>query len=224
MTPNQHTIEDKTLQVFRKKKVLRIGQLARLLERSIPTARRRLKEWKTYTSYNHNGKYYVLPDVPKFDANGLWQYDSIRFSQHGTLKETVIHLVKNSDRGLFAQEIGRLVGLAPHSFLSHFRGASGLQRERFNGRWIYFSSEETILNVQKRERERWAQTQSTSLLTDAEAVQLLVERIRHPHLSLDDLSQALHTKGMAISSESIRRFLGQHGLLKKTTDTLSFDT
>ena len=61
-------------------------------------------------------------------------------------------------------------------------------------------------------------------LTDAEAVQLLVERIRHPHLSLDDLSQALHTKGMAISSESIRRFLGQHGLLKKTTDTLSFDT
>ena len=82
MIPSQDKIDCKTLQFFRKKKVMKIDQLALFLERSVPTARRRLKEWKTCTSYNHNGKYYVLPDVPKFDANGLWQYDSIRFSQN----------------------------------------------------------------------------------------------------------------------------------------------
>lgn len=224
MIPTQNKIDGKALQFFRKKKVMRIDQLALLLERSIPTARRRLKEWKTYTSYNHNGKYYVLPDVAKFDTNGLWQYGSIRFSKYGTLKETVIHLVKNSDRGLFAQEIGHLVGLAPHSFLSHFRDASGLQRERLKGRWIYFSSEEEIGSVQKRKRERWTKNQSTSFPPDAEAVQLLVERIQHPHLSLDDLSKTLRTRGISISAESIRCFLEHHGLLKKTADTLSFDS
>ncbi len=222
MSP-KNNIDDAVLQIFRKKKVMKIDQLALILERSIPTARRRLKQWKTHTSYNHNGQYYVLPDVAQFDANGLWRYESIRFSKFGNLKETVIHLVQHSHMGLSAQEIGHLVGLSPHSFLSHFREASGLHRETFQGRLFYFSAEKKILNAQKDHRESWGEKQSTVFPTDAEAVQLLVEKINHPHLSAADLRKRLLQKGISISCESIHLFFEHHGLQKKTAATSSSD-
>jgi hypothetical protein len=50
------------------------------IQRSIYTARRRLKEGEALTSYNQNGRDYALPDVPAFDANGLWQRRGVYFS------------------------------------------------------------------------------------------------------------------------------------------------
>lgn len=209
--------EKRVLQIFRRRKVMQLDQLVELLDCSVPTVRRRLTEWKTYTSYNHNGRYYVLPDVVRFDANGLWQHGGIRFSQYGTLKETVIHLVTQSESGLSAQEIGHLLGLPPHSFLSHFREVAGLRREKVGGRLVYFASEAPLRREQREQRERLEQ--AASLPTDAEAVLLLVERIKHPDLGLQELSRRLRKQGMVLSPASIRRFLEQHDLLKKTLDS-----
>ena len=61
---------NKALKTLRARKVLTIEELATLLQRSLPTARRRLKAWNTLTSYNKNGRYYALPDVPRFDSHG----------------------------------------------------------------------------------------------------------------------------------------------------------
>jgi len=97
---------NKTLKTFRRRKVLTVSDLALLMQCSLITVRRKLKQWNTYTSYNQNGRYYVLPDVPPFDSNGLWRYRDICFSQYGNLTQTVIHLVKNSPAGFAASEIG----------------------------------------------------------------------------------------------------------------------
>lgn len=211
--------EKRALQWFRRHQVMQLDQLVELLGCSVPTVRRRLKEWKTYTSYNHNGRYYVLPDAARFDAYGLWQHGSIRFSQHGTLKETVIHLVTQSEGGLSAQEIGRLLGLSPHSFLSHFREVAGLQREKVQGRLVYFAADEPLRREQRKQRERLDQAALAALPTEAEAVPLLVERIKHPDLGLPELSRRLRKQGISLSPESIRRFFAQHGLQKKTPDS-----
>jgi len=108
----------KALGTFRAQKVATINQLADRLQCSVPTARRRLKQWKTHTSYNKNGRYYVLPDVVRFDADGLWRYRGIGFSRYGNLKQTVVGLVRGSPSGLRAGELGKLLGLEPRSFLS----------------------------------------------------------------------------------------------------------
>ena len=44
--------------------VFTVDQLVSLLRCSKPTARLRLKQWKTHTSYNQNGRYYAMPTVP----------------------------------------------------------------------------------------------------------------------------------------------------------------
>jgi hypothetical protein len=220
MPPRDLEKDSLALRKFKRKKVLLVEELAELLASSTATARRRLKQWHTYTSYNHNGRYYVLHGVAKFDPNGLWRYRTIFFSQHGNLKNTVIHLVQSSPAGLTGTEIGELVEIAPRSFLSHFRNELQLQRETIEGRFVYFSSDRAarIKQMQKRQEEA-ARAALIRFPTDAEAVDILVERIKHPHLSIEDFSIRLRRKGHRFSVEELRNFLGHRGLLKKTQDT-----
>ena len=206
----------KVLKIFQKKKVLMIEELSGLLDSSLITARRRLKQWNAYTSYNQNGRYYVLPDIAKFDAHGLWKHQDILFSQHGNLKQTVVALVKNSPAGLTGSQIGELVSLEPRSFLSHFRNESQLRREVIEGRFVYFASDKATSIEQKKVRQTPTNQADVRAPTDAEAVVLLVERIKHPDLPIEDLAKKLHEAGYLFSDEAIRRFLESHGLLKKT--------
>ena len=71
MADAQDRTVKKTSKAWRTRKIITIDELANLLGTSLPTARRRLKAWNALTSYNKNGRYYVLPDVPQFDAHGL---------------------------------------------------------------------------------------------------------------------------------------------------------
>lgn len=204
------------IKVFKKKKVLMIEELSGLLGSSLITARRRLKQWKAYTSYNQNGRYYVLPDSAKFDAHGLWQHQHILFSKHGNLKKTVIALIKHSPAGLTGSQIGELVSLGPRSFLSHFRTESQLKRVMIEGRFVYFSADKATCIQQKKNRQEQTIQAEMRVPTDAEAVVILVERIKHPGLCIEDLSKKLSKIGYQFSAEAIRHFLESHGLLKKT--------
>ena len=64
-------------------KVFTLDKLMSSLSCSTPTARLKLKQWKAYTSYNKNSRYYAMPTVPRFNENALWHYENISFSKHG---------------------------------------------------------------------------------------------------------------------------------------------
>ncbi len=55
---------EKARKAFRRKRILTLEEVAEVIDGSIHTARRRLKEWSALNSYNQNGRYYALPDVP----------------------------------------------------------------------------------------------------------------------------------------------------------------
>ena len=132
--------ENKAINLFKKRKTMTVIELSKLMECSVPTIRKRLTKWRVYTSYNRNGRYYVMLKIPKFDKKGLWNYTGIRFFRFGTLKQTVIQLVKTSENGLSASKIGSLVGLDPRSFMIQFRNIPQIRREKIEGKYIYFLS------------------------------------------------------------------------------------
>jgi len=101
---------------FKRQKVVTIVQLSNWLSCSIVTARRRLKAWHAYTSYNHNGRYYTLPEIAQFDDIGLWWHQGAFFSKHGNLKQTLVYLVAHSEQGLSSTELGEILGLAATLF------------------------------------------------------------------------------------------------------------
>ena len=68
---NKISNDNKILKIILKRKIITIDTLSSLLNSSIKTARHRLKLWKARTSYNENERFYPLPNIPEFDANGL---------------------------------------------------------------------------------------------------------------------------------------------------------
>jgi len=208
---------------FKKEKVVTVVLLATWLSCSIVTARRRLKAWNAYTSYNRNGRYYTLPEIAEFDDNGLWRYRGIFFSKHGNLKQTLVHLVTVSAQGLSGAELGELLGLQPRSFLSHFRDHPALYRKHVMGRWIWFAADPGIREKQTRGRLAGVGPKEPRMPSDLEAVMILVDLIRHPNSGLEQIARRIKPEGFDVDVAAIRRLLAHHDLLKKTLDSPSSD-
>lgn len=199
-------------------KVFNIGELASVLTCSIPNARLKLKQWRTYTSYNQNGKYYTLPEIPEFNHHGLWRYKNVAFSKHGNLKKTIIHLVSVSPAGLSGRQLGELLGLSPQSFLHHFRECPGIHREKHDGVFVYFSDKDEVHESQVRQRSSLIRRSAIVTISDPEAVMILVAIIRHHDIAAEDILTLPEIKKSKMKSVNIRGFMEYHGLLKKMPD------
>src|SRR4030042_5559512 len=94
---------------FRHRLIARLDELERTLDSSGRTVFRVLGKMGYLSSYSHAGKYYTLARIPSFDADGLWAHSGVLFSSHGTLRNTVVYLVKNAPAGHTHAELqGRL--------------------------------------------------------------------------------------------------------------------
>ena len=206
---------ERARKAFGRRKIMTLGEVAEFIHGSIHTARRRLKQWHAANSYNHNGRYYTLPDVPEFDGNGLWRWRGVFFSQYGNLKQTVMALVQRSAAGLDAGELRSLVGLDPRSFLSAFATDPRLRREKVHGRFVYYGADPAVY-IAQRER-RGALREVDREATPSEAIAILVEKIKHPALSDEALSRQLRKQKVLIEAETIHAFFVRHGLTVKKT-------
>jgi len=199
-------------------KVFTLDRLVSSLGCSVPSARVKLKQWRAYTSYNQNGRYYSLPRVPRFDENGLWFYKDVFFCRYGNLRDTVVHLIQHSPGGLTGNEIGKLIRLSPQSFLHHFREAGGIRREKREGVYAYFSADPVRYEDQIRQRSE-VLSGTAEPLTEVEAVVVLSGLIRHHGISEEEIMALPEVKARKISPWMIRDFLRRHDLLKKTPVT-----
>jgi len=200
---------------MRIRKVVTLAELALHLNCSRRTVQRRLADWQAMSSYNRNGSYYTLPDIPKFDAHGLWRYRGVFFSRFGSLPETFVQLVAQSSAGLTASEAGELLGLRPSSFLWSLREHQALRREKHLGRYVYLSS--APVRYQEQRQQRRLMRGTARLPTDSEAVAILIEKVKHPSLSDEELSRRLEKQKVFVESEIIHDFFVRHNLAVKKT-------
>jgi len=214
MRPRKTEHERQTLSAFKLRKVLAITQLCALLRLSVPTVRRRLKEWRALSSYNASGRYYTLPSIPAFDKKGLWRYHGAFFSKHGTLKNTVIHLVRIGQRGLSNAELEGILGLNPNSSLPQCKELRGLRKEKHKRQVLYFSADEEVYRRQRRTRFPPEPT-APKLPPDALGVIILVELVKNPRSTTQQLSAMIRSRGYRIEEALIESLLEHHGLSKK---------
>jgi len=205
--------EETALSAFRERKILTIDELSTLLHCSTITSRRRLKQWRALTSYNQNNRYYTLPSIPVFNKFGLWHYRGVFFSKHGTCKQTVVHFVHVSEKGLSNAELAEILGENPNSLLAHFKEIPGLVKERHGRDIVYFSSDEEVYKRQKRNRFP-PEPSAAKLPPDAQAIIILVEVIHHPDMSIDELAARLLEKGHEVEAGSIAALFKQHRIKK----------
>ena len=215
MRPRETTVYEKdVIDAFKQRKILTMPELKAMLRCSIATVSRRLKEWAALSSYNKNARYYTLASIPEFNKKGLWKHKGVFFSKHGTLKNTVIHLVQISSRGLSNQELQSILGTNTTSYLAQRKHLKGVKAEKHNRQVVYFSSEEEEYRRQKQNRFPPEPT-VLKLPPDAITIIVIVELVKHPSSTPEQLSEMLRREGYKVDANMIDNLLEHHGLKKK---------
>lgn len=122
------------------------------------TVLRKLKELPYRTSYSHRGKYYALAEAARYDARGLWFCGPARFSQHGTLVDTVEHFVLASEAGCSARELKAVLGVEVKEPLLKLYRDKRIIRGEMSGVYIYGSKEASRCRKQFQSRRLNAET------------------------------------------------------------------
>ena len=107
------------------------------------TVLRKLKQLSYRSSYSHGGSYYTLDKIAQFDYQGLWSYNSVRFSSHGTLISTLRHFVDESHSGYFADELRQLLGVSVKEALLRLVAKGQVSRQKVTNRYLYCSAQST---------------------------------------------------------------------------------
>jgi hypothetical protein len=203
----------------KREKIFTLNRLVSILDCSSRTAQAKLKLWKAYTSFNRNGKYYTLPEIPHFDVHGIWRFKKVAFSKHGNLKKTIVHLVTSAPAGLTGRQLGELLGLLPQSFLHHFRSCPGILREKHDAVYVYFSDDASVYERQVQQRSSLVCRPAVATISDPEAVMILVAIIRDQGISAEQILALPEIKKSKMTKPAIQGFLQDHGLVKKIPDS-----
>jgi len=192
-----------------------LDQLAEALGYALISVRRFLKQIGYFRSYTQNGKWYTLQDSPDFNSDGLWHYRGIGFSKYGSLTATIDHLVGRSPAGLSASELTQKLQHPCHAVLSQLHKAGRVERLRLSGPFRYLAAD-PHLSRQQHEQAAFAQAPSpTAVLSTQTALWVLVEYIKEPGLSFEQIATRLREqRNLAVAPESIQRFFQEHGLKK----------
>lgn len=207
--------------LLRRVKVIDLVALFRVLKtNSRMTVFRHLKNIGYLSSFSHRGGYYTLREIPEFNEQGLWFHRGIGFSRYGKLNHTVIELVEKADSGMVYKDFNELLRLNVHNTLLSLVKGGNIRREIVDNRYVYISSKARKGNKQIKNRVRLMEEARAiaKLPTDAEAILILVELIKHPDVDTKKLAATLKSKGMQIDKEVIDKFLIHHDLIKKTVD------
>ena len=125
------------------------------------TVFRKLAELKHHTSYSHGARYYTLDQIARFDDDGLWTYDSVWFSSHGTLLATLISYVNEAEAGLYATELKERLHVEVNMSLLKLFNQDRLSREKVHGLYLYCSADKTMGEQQIERREAQSAQQGT---------------------------------------------------------------
>ena len=107
------------------------------------TVFRKLRQIAYVRSYSDRGKYYALRERADFDARGLWTHRGVRFSQFGSLVNTVEQFALRADRGCAASELVAELGVEVNGPLVQLARSGRLRRERVAGVYVYGSPTKT---------------------------------------------------------------------------------
>jgi hypothetical protein len=139
------------------------------------TVFRKLKLLDYLSSYTHRGRYYALRESVRFDDAGLWSFESVWFSRHGTLVATIESFVNQALNGWFADELADALHVEVQDPLHDLVRVGRLRRIEVNGRFLYTAAD----SKQSRDQIRARQTVSAvPLVADASALQVSPEELK----------------------------------------------
>jgi hypothetical protein len=192
---------DDLAKALRRSKIATMPELKRALGTEVDvTVFRKLKQLAYRTSYSHRGSYYTLDETAHFGQAGLWSFQSVWFSRHGTLLDTAQAFVENSSAGHFAEELDHLLHVGTKEPLLRLVQHQRVAREPVGGLYLYRS-----LNPALRKRQLLARH---GLQSEAKLASGLTE----PEVVCDELKAAMVLFSRMLDEKQRRLYAGLESL------------
>jgi hypothetical protein len=215
-------------ELFQQAPVLDLEEITHAIGTSSRTVCRYLSKLRYLSSYSHAGRYYTLAHVPRFDAHGIWAHQEVRFSRHGTLRATVVVLVREAPEGRTQEELKVILGLRVHDTLRSLVREGLLARQRVEAVYLYTAPdpERTAAQLEQRRRPRAPRPEPEALgppppLDLARVVDVLLAVIHGPKDDAPTIAARLRLGGSGVTDEQVEAVFAQYGLGKKTAPSRS---
>ena len=211
---------------FKNRPVFTLSELRKAMRASRRTVFRALKHVGYLSSYSHAGKFYTLATIPSFDAHGLWFHRDISFSKHGTLRMTIVVLVKGAPAGRTHEELQAQLQLKVHNTLHDLVRDGLIGREQIDDVYVYVEANAKMAKAQIAKRKVIIAVGPAAQPTDrtldmACVVEILLVVIRQQKASVTQIRGILGTKNIFVSDREIEQVLDRYGLKKKSKGSLS---
>ncbi len=196
-----------------------MNQLFKALNtRSRATAFRYLKQLHHLTSYTHNGKFYTLPEIAQFDDEDFWYYEEVGFSVHGTLVNTLRHVISISESGKTNSELEKRFRTRVQNTLQGLLKSKKIAaKEGVVKHHLYVSHDPTVGEIQIKKRKKVGNRER---LPEWIVVEILIETVRSFPTSpqVKDVVHRLTRRGSLITEEQVSQVFDEMNLEKKTLD------
>jgi len=203
--------------LLQQKSVVEVGDLRTALgDVSLSTVFRHLKKVPYRSSYNHNGRYYVLHDPSRYDQWGLFSIGDVHFSVDGTLKATVVRLVHESEMGWTQRELQDLLRVRVQLFLLAAVREGAITRERIEKFFVYVHKDPEVRKAQL--RRRWERIDAAALeATVDDEVVIRVLLVLLCHLGAQPGEVVRHLRGLSppITRAQVDIVFSRYGLGEK---------
>ncbi|MEE8058488.1 MAG: hypothetical protein V3T17_11730 [Pseudomonadales bacterium] len=180
---------------------------------------RDFKKVDLISSYTHTGQYHALNKAAKFDDNGLWIFHNIGFSQYGSLKKTLPHLIDNSPTGMTHKELKKLCRVEIQKPITDLVNTHTVTRQLLPSRiYVYLSTDANKAEDQFQQRLTLSdQALNITLPPESIRIEILVEVIQAPNRTLDEqvLGSLLRKRGISVTNDEINYVLVYYNIKKK---------
>jgi hypothetical protein len=214
-------------QIVRKLKEDRVVKWTTLAEQigcSTKSVQRALAKVGYFGSINHNGVFATAKDTPRFDQHGLWMYQTVCFSKHGNLPQTLHRLVEQSSAGFTVEELERLVGTRVHNHVSRLIRGGKLAR-CFQGRKVVYLATDPRRREAQQQTRRQAEPRPAPTVLQADVppgldavtvIHVLRRLLETPDASVASVARALQARKVLVRADQFGLILDFYGI-KKTT-------
>jgi hypothetical protein len=203
------------LKAFSAPGVLTLQQLCQMFRCSRATILRRLAEHGYCSSYNHSGRFLTIPEVAQFDARGLWNCKTARFSQYGTLKETVASLTQSSPQGMTHEELAALLAVRVHNTLLQLTRERTLRRQRIGPTFVYLHAQRPWRSEQVRQRRATLAARPTVRPTSHQTIATLLQLIQDPRATRQQILSRCQRGGVSLTPQVVEAIFQRYELDKK---------
>jgi hypothetical protein len=202
-----------------KNRVMSVKQLRHEFRgRSRSSLFRDLRQLDEISSFTHTGQYHALKRNAAFDESGLWFFQDIGFSQYGTLKNTLVQVISDSQAGMTHKEMKTLFRIDVQKPLTDLVNTSAVTRQLLPNRiYVYLSATQNKAEDQFQRRLAINDRPlDIALPPESIRIEILVEVIQAPERTLEEnvLGPLLRKRGVITKDDEIAYVLAYYDIKK----------